>query len=576
MRKRKRSRSLQVRVLVLVGAGVFAAGALLSVLSRSALRALEREVSHDHQRLAASVARDLSRAVSTDMRLLAQSSAADSQPYLARAREFGRLATLAFTVRADGSLADCLPAHECQAFAAAIRPLAALTIASRRPFVSNLVRASDGRQRLFGLLPFSQPGGVAAAGFGMDPHDRRLEEMLVVSELGPALHARLRDAAGTIIAGAGSLPNMPVFTAAVPVRGTPWTLEIFDVGADPQTPIARFRRSSLWLAPTLAAVAMLLGWGIARSVRQPLLALTAAAERIAGGNFQPPLDVARASAGGHEVARLATALERMRAALVASFAEIERTNEELEWRVGERTRQLADANRRLEEREKLRQRLLRQVISAQEEERKRVARELHDDTGQTLAALGIELDLAVAESATGSPVRWRLLAVRRMLDRMHADLHRTIVNLRPSVLDDLGLAAAVQWLADHLLAPLGVKTRCEIDGLEERLPTEVETATFRVVQEALQNIARHAHAESVLIQADQSEGHLHVEIEDDGVGFDVDSLAVNGDSLRGVGLLGMRERVDALAGSLRIDSTPGRGTRVILSVPVPSAATAPS
>jgi signal transduction histidine kinase len=332
-----------------------------------------------------------------------------------------------------------------------------------------------------------------------------------------------------------------------------------------------YRRHVFWLAPTLAALAMVLGWGIARSVRQPLLGLTAAAERIAHGEFQPPIDEARAAAGGREVARLAAALERMRAALLESFARIEQANDELEWRVAERTRQLAEANLRLEDREKLRQKLLRQVIAAQEDERKRVARELHDDTSQALAALGIEIDLALqACDGTGAEVGRRLYGVRRLVDRMHQELHRLIVNLRPSVLDDLGLAAAIRWLAEHHLTHAGITVRCEIAGLDDRLPPEIETATFRVVQEALVNIARHSQAESVLIQATATGDAVEIDIEDDGVGFDAAALTWSPDSLRGAGLLGMRERVDILGGSLEVDSTPGSGTRIVVRIPAHS------
>ena len=466
MRRKRRSRSLQLRVLALVGAGVFAAGAVLSLLSRSTLVSLEREVAHDHARLAEALARDLSHAIETDVRLLARGPASWSLD------AYGRLTASAFTARHDSP---------------------------------------------------------------------------------PNWRIRIRDGSGQILTGAPAGDGLITRAA---VAGTPWTLEIEDRGADPLAPVARFRRNSIGLAPTLAALAMLLGWGIARSVRQPLVELTAAAERIAQGGFHQPIDTARVAAGGHEVERLAAALERMRAALASSFAEIERTNEELEWRVAERTHQLADANTRLEEREKARQALLRQVISAQEEERKRIARELHDETSQTLAALGMAVDVGALDR------------IRTLIDRMHEGLHRMIVNLRPSVLDDLGLAAAVRWLADYHLTRAGVSVRCEIDGLDERLPPEIETATFRMVQEALINIARHAHADSVLIQGTVTQTTLDIEIEDDGVGFEAPGMTWEPQSLRGAGLLGMQERVEALGGWMRIDSTPGAGTHVFFSIPV--------
>lgn len=583
MRKSRRSHSLQTRVLALVGAGVFIAGALLSLLSRSTLLALEREVAHDHERLAHSLARDLSRAVANDLRLLARvatASPVETAPALAQVREFGRLTVAAFTLDRAGTVLSCEPSFECDYLPAALPAFARSAMASQRTSISSGLARHDGRVRLVGVMPFRHlnGGAAAAAGICIDPADRRLQELLTATDIAPSLRLQLRDASGaTLVAAAGAEPLAQRPSVSAQVAGTPWRLDVFDTGPDPSAPIARFRSVSLGLAPMLAAVAMLLGWGIARSVRQPLLGLTAAAERIALGQFQPPIDEARAAAGGREIARLATALERMRAALLASFAEIERTNEELEWRVAERTGELANANLRLEEREKVRQKLLRQVISAQEEERKRVARELHDETSQTLAALGMELDLAIAAGADAGPVlRHHLSSVRRLAGRTHDELHRLIVNLRPSVLDDLGLAAAVRWLAEHHLAQAGMSVRCEIDSLDERLSPEIETATFRVVQEALVNIARHAHADSVLIQGTVQDGALEIDIEDDGVGFDSGALAWTPDSLRGAGLLGMRERIDVLGGSIHIDSAPGHGTRVLFAIPIRSAAAVPA
>jgi signal transduction histidine kinase len=297
------------------------------------------------------------------------------------------------------------------------------------------------------------------------------------------------------------------------------------------------------------------------------VALTAAAERIASGRLDRPIPARPAARAGNEVGRLAVALEEMRTALKQSIETIEQSNAELERRVAERTRQLETANATLEDRERVRQQLLRKVISAQEDERKRVARELHDETSQTLAALGIGVDMALAScpAEINGQTHRRLEDVRRLVDRMYHELHRLIVNLRPSVLDDLGLSAAVHWFAERQLPSVAV--RCELD-LEDRLPSEIETAIFRAVQEAIVNISRHAHAESVLIQGAVEHGVLTVEIEDDGDGFDPGQVVQAHDSLRGVGLLGMRERLEIFGGTLRIDSEPGGGTRVVMTVPV--------
>lgn len=570
--------SIQSRVLTLVGAGVFIAAGVLSLISHSSLLSLGREVQEGHQRLAAMIARDVSRAIADDMRMLAGVAGAEDDQAARAALDsvlhHGRVASAGFLFNPDGSIASCEPAAECGAASdAEVTRLALEAISAQRPLVSNTVLQPDGSIPLVGVMPFrpiDRPA-AGAAGVLIDPDDRRLAELLQPPDTRSMLRVELRDSHGQLLAAAGAGRTSAVSgetTAAV--DGTPWVVTLSDMGVDPVAPITAFSRRSLWFAPSLAAIVMLLGWGIARSVRQPLVSLTAAAERIAGGNLEQAIPDKAASRGGDEVGRLAIALERMRRALKASIDEIERSNRELERRVDERTRELAAANATLEDRERVRQQLLRKVISAQEDERKRVARELHDETSQTLAALGIGVDVALATcgGAADDATHQRLAEVRRLVDRMHHELHRLIVNLRPSVLDDLGLAAAIAWFAERQLAHSGVAVRCELGDLDLRLPSEIETAIFRAVQESIVNIARHANAESVLIQGSVADGRLVVEIEDDGDGFDPQRIVRSPESLRGVGLLGMRERIEILGGSLEIESDPGGGTRVVMRVPV--------
>jgi signal transduction histidine kinase len=567
--------SLQSRVLTLVGAGVVIALGTLTLLGRSTLLSLEREVRQDQQRLAAGLARELSRAIGDDLRLVAGAagvSTADLPAALGQTRRHGRLAVAAFTADANGVLLACEPAFECSL----VRPDLFIEVSLRareqgRPCVSDPVTHSDGHLRMAAALPLRPVEGRAAAAVGaiFDPGDRRLTDLLDATDIAPTLHVRLRDGRGTLI-------NQPRATATetsvtrASVSGTPWTVELVDVGPDPAAPVIAFRQQSIWMIPTFAAIAMLLGWGIARSVRAPLVDLTAAAERIARGELSDPIDTDQAAAGGEEIARLAVALERMRGDLEGSIRTIEAANQALEARIADRTRQLASVNARLEERERVRQTLLRQVISAQEDERRRIARELHDETAQTLAALGIGVDVALAACAPGVPeeIATRLRDLRLLVDRMHGELHRMIVNLRPSVLDDLGLPAAIRWFVEHHVTPSGLAVRCEFSGLDGRLPSEVETATFRAVQEALNNVVRHAGAESVLLQGTLADNTLTVEIEDDGVGFDEREVVRTPGSMRGIGLLGIRERMAILGGSAVVDSSPGSGTRVVFSIPV--------
>jgi len=311
-----------------------------------------------------------------------------------------------------------------------------------------------------------------------------------------------------------------------------------------ESEIAAFRRRSLWIAPILTGVALLLAWGIVQSVQRPVRTLTAAAERIASG------DLSRSIPGGDdEIGRLGAALERMRVQLQQWISAADAANASLERRVQERTGQLSRA--------------LGRIISAHEDERRRVARELHDETSQLAAAMSMELH-AIATS----PSTAQIDSLKRLAARMLDGLHRVIVNLRPSVLDDLGLAAAIEWLAEHVVRRADIAARCELGDLQEcRSDPAIEIALFRIAQEVLTNVVRHAGASAVLIQGGLSPSGIWLEIEDDGRGFVPGSVTTDAETLRGVGLLGMRERVELIGGTLDIDSAPGAGTRIRVEAP---------
>jgi signal transduction histidine kinase len=527
------ARTLQTRVLALAGAGVLGAAALLTLVSRSSLASLEQSLANEHHRLAATVAAAIGREVADDLRLLA-AAAATVEPVAQRSAlssvlHYGRLSTAAFLTNAEGDVLLCEPAADCGTLPDAARELARRAIVSQRPLVG--AGAPDGT--VFGIMPFraQDPQAPGAGGIRIASNDRRLGGLLAA---GADAHVRfvLVDEHGVPVAGDRSIGDRVAASGIVP--GTTWSVRL---ATDDEAIAATFRWRAAGVSAAILAIALLLAWGVTRSVRQPLVGLTRAAERIAGGNLEQPIDTARAARGGGEVRRLAAALERMRASLVTSLA-------------------VATANARLEERERLRQQLLRRLISAQEDERKRIARELHDEASQTLAALGVAVEMGRMDDA------------RRLASRMHDELHRLIVDLRPSVLDDLGLSAAIQWFAERHLNARGILARCEIDELDGRLAPEVETALFRAVQEAIVNITRHAKAETVLIQLSGDADEVVVEIEDDGVGFTAGAVVSEPGSLRGVGLLGMRERLEIVGGVLRIDSEPGGGTHVVMRVPV--------
>jgi signal transduction histidine kinase len=200
--------------------------------------------------------------------------------------------------------------------------------------------------------------------------------------------------------------------------------------------------------------------------------------------------------------------------------------------------------------------LVRRLLDAGEAERRRIARELHDEISQLLTL--IELSLADVPGDTAG-----IEKARDLLTTTQKEIHRIIYDLRPSLLDDLGLAAAVKWYATNYLTQQGLQVSLEVDE-NLRLSPEVEISTFRIYQEIITNILRHARAENVSIELYASNSHLVLAVEDDGMGF------VVSDAVGGAGIVGMRERAELVNGSLVIDSDPGMGTHVLLNIPLKS------
>ncbi|MFL5924636.1 MAG: GAF domain-containing protein [Gaiellaceae bacterium] len=200
---------------------------------------------------------------------------------------------------------------------------------------------------------------------------------------------------------------------------------------------------------------------------------------------------------------------------------------------------------------------LRRIVAAQELERQRLARELHDETGQALTS--ILLGLKQLEGAEPESVaRLRELVVATL-----QDVRRLAVELRPKVLDDFGLVPALERLTSGFAEQTGIAVDLEVGAITDRLPPEIETAIYRIVQEALTNVVKHSRAQRVSVLLTRSDGRIKAVIEDDGQGFDPG--AGTGD---GVGLIGMRERIELLDGTLTIESSERSGTTVAVEVPV--------
>lgn len=226
------------------------------------------------------------------------------------------------------------------------------------------------------------------------------------------------------------------------------------------------------------------------------------------------------------------------------------------------------------EKEESRRELLRQMISNEEQQRKRIARGLHDEVSQSLTGLAFKL-AAVGSAMRGADkqVRAKLQEVQALAASMQDEIHRVVYELRPSLLDDLGLIAAVQWLSDNHLEENGIQvsfsTDCRLrpNGTEPQLSPQTEIALFRIAQEAITNIVRHANARRVKLRLEFKEKSVALSVEDDGEGFAPEKVPVSPETGRGFGLLGMKERAELLSGTLTIDSQPGAGTRIHAEIP---------
>ncbi len=289
-----------------------------------------------------------------------------------------------------------------------------------------------------------------------------------------------------------------------------------------------------------ATLSLAINYLVLRVTLQPLSSLTSTVDRVQDGHtsIRAPFSAYQ----DPDIARLTEALNTMLDRLAAHTATIEANRQQL-------------------------RALSAQVISAQEEERNRIARELHDETSQSLASLLIALErMDTVIPSELAELKKRLASARELTGETLKGLRALISDLRPLLLDDLGLMPAIRWSARERLESEGIDIECHIPARIPRLPPMAETALFRITQEAITNIIKHADAGQVHIDVCMND-KLTLTIRDDGVGFnasDPPPLGVR-DHL---GLFGIRERATALGGEAEIVSTPGAGTTVRVTVPL--------
>jgi two-component system sensor histidine kinase UhpB len=261
------------------------------------------------------------------------------------------------------------------------------------------------------------------------------------------------------------------------------------------------------------------------------------------GDLTTPITVT----GDHEISVLAKTLDDARARLASTLGELQAFNQRLE-------EQVAVCTRVIVQQDEQRKVLLRRMLGATEDERRRLARELHDEIAQLLTVI----QLSLHNTGVDSPDMQR---ANQLLVKTQQEIHRIIHDLRPALLDDLGLATAMKSYADDHLRRQGLSVNLEID---DQLPShpEIETVIFRIYQELVTNILRHAHAEHVSVELYQTDGTLVLAVEDDGDGFDPEAKS------EGAGITGMRERAALVNGVITFDSEAGEGTHVRVEIPL--------
>jgi signal transduction histidine kinase len=328
-------------------------------------------------------------------------------------------------------------------------------------------------------------------------------------------------------------------------------LLLIDISMGPlHDPLAiDLREHFLWPIATIAAVLISANFVIGRLVVRPLQNTARALGRFGAGSRDLQLRVDSPD----EVGQLGQAFNSMAREVQVE----EQKNQELA--------------ARLRDQAAARQQLLKRLMTAQEEERRRVARDLHDELGQDLAATAMQLE-AIERTWPKGPQEAlpALRKARSLLADATNRVYEVILSLRPSTLDDLGLAAAIRSHAERVLQGTGTRFEMDAEGMDRRLPPEIETAVFRSVQEALGNAVRHGQAKKISIALDIQEGFLLVRVTDDGVGFDVETVSSvpGAQEARGLGLLGMQERVGLWGGELHVESEPGHGTRLWIRIPL--------
>lgn len=472
----------------------------------------------------------------------------------------------------------------------------AKAVSDRRPIISDVYTdQATGKKAIIAVVPLKNRNGeiVGAAGGGIDPTNSMLTRILQTVQAdnaghyievidsnevvitadkpsrilehhdhGGALGAMIKEKkAGIRSCSHGYSQAVPSgkardILAFVPLDTLRWGVIFGQAERDIVAPSKSLKKDFVVLAVIFIASSVLFGVGVTRNIVNPVRELTAAANRIARGYLLMPVE----NIGTDEVSVLAQSFESMRRRLADSLQSIQLYSVGLERRVYERTLQL-------EEKRMQNELLLKKLIRSQEDERKRIARELHDESLQSLSAVLLKIEMCRLRPGSVSPEK--IEEVKDIISGVITGTNNIIQNLRPTVLDDLGFEAAVVWLVDRNLKERGIDCHLHMDGFSaDQITPELEITLFRILQEAISNIARHSNARNVFISIKTCKRTYAMVVEDDGDGFDTSTVFKDTLTGRGLGIMGMKERASLLNGRLTVCSKPGSGTVVLCRIPL--------
>ena len=450
-------------------------------------------------------------------------------------------------------------------------------INSKRALISDVFSTNhDGKSVIFIIAPLRNREGQVAGIVGgqVDPAGDALQQLILPAKLGETSYIDIVDSNRLVLTSSDPQrlftnwqddTNGEVLAELERLPNASWSIGVGQSKREALAPARALAYSFVITGILTVIIVFFLSWGMARSIIKPIGQLKTAAQNISRGNLLQPVP----ALGSDEIGELGQSFDVMRLELKKSLEEIREWNRQLEAKIEERTHQLQDSYHEIARKEAARGQLLQKILMIQEEERKRVARELHDDTTQSILGLVMRLEAAAAvPDEEADRIKGMLTDIRSLALNTLDSVHKVIFDLRPSVLDDLGLLSALRWYAQNRLGELRVKARVEVTGDEKVLPPQIEIALFRAAQEAITNIAKHAKAKNVLINVEFKDSAISIEVEDDGKGFDVKTLRQYKDEGQGVGLLGMQERIELLGGQFNIASQPGKGTIITLEIPL--------